>query len=155
MDLILWRHAEAQVMDAEQGVDIGRELTPRGIKQAHRMAKWLDVHLPAETKILCSPARRCLATVHPLERKHKVCKELAPDQNAQMLLDLAEWPNARSSVLIVGHQPALGQTISHLLGWPDRDIHVRKGAIWWLRHRQRMDQALTVVYCVQTPDLLR
>jgi len=107
MDLILWRHAEAQELDAAQGDDLGRELTSRGVKQAQRMAKWLDAHLPAETKVLCSPAQRCLSTVRPLGRKHKICPELAPDQNLDHLLALSEWPRARGSVLIVGHQPTL------------------------------------------------
>ena len=38
MDLILWRHAEA-----EPGApDHGRRLTPKGEKQAARMAAWLE-----------------------------------------------------------------------------------------------------------------
>src|SRR5436190_21449722 len=38
MDLILWRHA-----DAEPGEpDIGRRLTAKGLKQAERVAAWLD-----------------------------------------------------------------------------------------------------------------
>lgn len=154
MDLILWRHAEAQELDATHRDDLGRELTSRGVKQAQRMAKWLDAHLPAETKILCSPAQRCLSTVMLLGRKHKICPELAPDQSANELLTLCEWPRVRGSVLVVGHQPTLGQTISHVLGWPEYDISVRKGSVWWLRHRQREMQSGTVVYCVQTPDLL-
>ena len=56
MDLILWRHAEAQDED-ESGDDLKRSLTARGEKQAARMAAWLDRHLPEGTRILCSPAR--------------------------------------------------------------------------------------------------
>ena len=42
MDLILWRHA-----DAENGVhDSERKLTAKGIKQATRMAKWLRARIP-------------------------------------------------------------------------------------------------------------
>ena len=41
MDLILWRHAEAFDL-AEGGTDLERMLTPRGEKQAARMAAWLD-----------------------------------------------------------------------------------------------------------------
>ncbi|MEO7547467.1 MAG: histidine phosphatase family protein, partial [Ramlibacter sp.] len=40
MDLILWRHAEAE--DApEGGDDLDRALTSRGEKQAARVAAWL------------------------------------------------------------------------------------------------------------------
>jgi phosphohistidine phosphatase len=45
MDLILWRHAEAFDL-AEGGTDLERMLTPRGEKQAARMAAWLDRQLP-------------------------------------------------------------------------------------------------------------
>ncbi len=57
MDLILWRHAEAED-EADGQHDLERALTPRGEKQAARMAAWLDRHLPEGASILCSPARR-------------------------------------------------------------------------------------------------
>ena len=44
MDLILWRHAEAedwQPDDAHRGSDLDRALTARGEKQAARMAAWM------------------------------------------------------------------------------------------------------------------
>jgi phosphohistidine phosphatase len=41
MDLILWRHAEAQD-ESENGDDLQRSLTSRGEKQAARIAAWLD-----------------------------------------------------------------------------------------------------------------
>src|SRR5687767_291721 len=57
MDLILWRHAEAE--DGLPGApDAGRELTARGRRQAMKMAGWLDRNLPSGCRILCSPARR-------------------------------------------------------------------------------------------------
>src|SRR3954452_13252336 len=54
MDLILWRHAEAEPGEP----DLGRRLTPKGLKQAARMAEWLDARLPDTCKILSSPAER-------------------------------------------------------------------------------------------------
>ncbi len=41
MDLILWRHAEAEEAREDQA-DVDRRLTPRGEKQAARMAGWLE-----------------------------------------------------------------------------------------------------------------
>ena len=41
MDLILWRHAEAQVLRDGQ-TDLERALTPKGERQAQRMAEWLN-----------------------------------------------------------------------------------------------------------------
>ncbi|MBP6559599.1 MAG: histidine phosphatase family protein, partial [Burkholderiaceae bacterium] len=57
MDLILWRHAEAQD-EADDREDLQRTLTSRGEKQAARMAAWLDRQLPDGVRVLCSPARR-------------------------------------------------------------------------------------------------
>lgn len=154
MDLLLWRHAEAWDASDEQPDDLLRPLTPRGIKQAQRMAKWLDLNLPEGVRILCSPALRCESTVSSLQRKYKVCPELAPDGNVQTLLELAHWPDARTPVLIVGHQPILGQVVAHVLGMPEQSFSVRKGAVWWLRNRMRQDAQSTLVHCVQSPDLL-
>src|SRR6478735_4460504 len=111
MDLILWRHAEAQDED-ESGDDLQRSLTARGEKQAARMAAWLDRHLPEGTRILCSPALRCEQTVLPLGRKYKLREELAPGQDVSLLLEAAGWPDARQTTLIVGHQPGLGQALA-------------------------------------------
>ena len=52
MDLILWRHAEAEPGEP----DLGRRLTAKGHKQAERVGSWLDGHLPQTTRILVSPA---------------------------------------------------------------------------------------------------
>jgi len=46
MNLILWRHAEAEIQRPGQD-DIERELTAKGRRQARRVAKWLDARLPA------------------------------------------------------------------------------------------------------------
>jgi phosphohistidine phosphatase len=154
MDLLLWRHAEAFDADEEQPNDMLRPLTPRGIKQAQRMAKWLDHYLPEGVRILSSPALRCESTVAALQRKYKTCAELAPDGAAQALLKLAQWPNARTPVLIVGHQPILGQVIAQVLDMPEQSLSVRKGAVWWLRNRVRMETQSTLVHCVQSPDML-
>ena len=133
MDLILWRHAEAE--DAQPGEDdLQRALTPKGEKQAARMAAWLDRQITDGLKILCSPALRCEQTVAPLGRKYKVRDELAPGTSAQKILDAARWPDAKEPVLVVGHQPVLGEVAAKLLG-KEEGLAIRKGAIWWFRSR--------------------
>ena len=157
MDLILWRHAEAEDWpggDPEGGSDLDRSLTPRGEKQAARMAGWLDRQLPEGTRILVSPARRCEQTVLALGRKYKIRTELAPDATPAQLLELVQWPQSRSPVLVVGHQPTLGQTIAQLLGLQERDCPVKKGSLWWLRSRERDGHTQTVVVTVQSPEVL-
>lgn len=151
MDLIFWRHAEAE--DEEEGRDdMKRSLTSRGEKQAARIAAWLDRQLPEGTRILSSPARRCEQTVMALGRKYKTREELAPDATAADVLEVAQWPSARQPVLLVGHQPVLGETIAQLLSLAQGGCAVRKGAVWWLRTRERDGHTQTVVVAVQSPD---
>lgn len=153
MDLILWRHAEAE--ETEDGRDdLARVLTARGEKQAARMAAWLDRQLPEGLRVLASPARRTEQTANALGRKFKMRAELLPGAMPQDLLDLAQWPRARGTVLIVGHQPVLGQTIAQLLGLQTPECAVRKGSVWWLRQRQRLEESQTVLITVQSPEFL-
>lgn len=157
MDLILWRHAEAQdwLEGASQaGSDLERSLTPRGEKQAARMAIWLDRQLPEGARILVSPARRCEQTVLALGRKYKIRTELAPDATPVQLLELVQWPTSKATILVVGHQPTLGQTIAQLLGLQESECPVKKGALWWLRNRDRDGLSQTVVVTVQSPEVL-
>ena len=157
MDLILWRHAEAEdwlLNDKTSGPDLDRSLTKRGEKQAERMAVWLDRQLPEGARILVSPARRCEQTALALGRKYKIRPELAPDATPAQLLDLVQWPSNKYPVLVIGHQPMLGQTIAQLLGLQENECAVKKGALWWLRNRNREGQSQAVVVTVQSPEVL-
>jgi len=153
MDLIFWRHAEAfEPLEGQD--DLTRTLTPRGEKQAKRMAEWLDRQLPEGVKVLVSPAQRTLQTAMALDRKYKIREELAPNAEPDKVLLAAGWPDAKMPILIVGHQPTLGQIIAALIGLSVQDCTVRKGAVWWLRSRLRDGVRQTVVVTVQNPDLL-
>lgn len=153
MDLIVWRHAEAH--EAEPGDDdMQRVLTQRGRKQAERMATWLESQLPQGTRILSSPAVRAEQTVRALGRKYKVRDALSPGASVQDVLETSGWPDAKYPVLLVGHQPALGGVIAHLLQMPDEACAIRKGAVWWLRRRSREGQDQTVLLAVTSPEKL-
>lgn len=151
MDLILWRHAEAE--DEREGLaDVDRPLTARGEKQAQRVGAWLDRHLPEGTRVLCSPALRCQQTALALGRKFKLRDELAQGSGAAALLEAAQWPAARGPVMLVGHQPAMGEALGQLLRIAGGQCPVRKGAVWWLRTRERDGDDQTVVWAVQSPE---
>ena len=157
MDLILWRHAEAEDWtdgETQTGSDLDRSLTSRGEKQAARMAVWLDRQLPEGARIVVSPARRCEQTALALGRKYRVRPEIAPDATPAQLLELVQWPMSKLPVLVIGHQPTLGQTIAQLLGLKESECPVKKGALWWLRNRDRDGQSQTVVVTVQSPEVL-
>ena len=151
MDLIFWRHAEAE--DERDGLaDLDRALTGRGEKQAARMGAWLDRHLPEGTRILCSPALRCEQTALALGRKFKLRDELAPGATPAQLLAAAQWPDSRHPVMLVGHQPAIGETLAQLLRMGAGNCAIRKGAVWWLRTRERDGAGQTVVWAVQSAE---
>ena len=57
MNLILWRHAEAEEIAP---TDLARQLTVRGRKQAQAVAKWLRARLDEDAAILASPAVRTI-----------------------------------------------------------------------------------------------
>ncbi|MDE2081118.1 MAG: phosphohistidine phosphatase SixA [Burkholderiales bacterium] len=153
MDLILWRHAEALEM-REVADDLDRALTPKGERQAQRMAGWLNRQLPSSTRVLASPARRAQQTAAALERKVKTVPALAPDTTVEALLHAVRWPDAREPVLVVGHQPALGLVAAYLLAGQAQAWPVRKGAVWWLRARQREGRLQVVLHAVVSPELV-
>jgi phosphohistidine phosphatase len=153
MDLILWRHAEANEAE-EGGTDLDRDLTSRGHKQAAKMANWLDRHLPDSSRILTSPSRRTEQTTLALGRKYKVRAELGPDGSPAQVLELVQWPQSKATVVVVGHQPVLGQIVAQLIGLKESECAIKKGAVWWLRTRTREGQSQTVIVTVQNPDSL-
>jgi phosphohistidine phosphatase len=168
MDLILWRHADAGEPVPDAIEDLKRKLTPKGEKQAARMADWLNRFLPESTRVLVSPALRCQQTAQALGRKFQTRDGLGPGGGVATLLTLARWPERREPVLIVGHQPTLGMTAAMLMGGAAGTAEaaseiaahatpawsVRKGAVWWLRHRERIGVAEVVLVSVRSPDSL-
>ncbi len=158
MDLILWRHAEAGESGPDAERDLARPLAARGIKQAERAAEWLNRYLPQGARVLCSPALRCVQTVERLDRKFKTVDALGPDGSVESLLHAARWPDAREAVLVVGHQPTLGMTAAYLMtgGLSGTAVgepwSVKKGSVWWLRHRPREGRAEVTIVAVRSPE---
>ena len=153
MDLILWRHAEAFEM-REVEDDLNRALTPKGERQAQRMADWLNQRLAHSTRILVSPALRCQQTAKALGKKFKTLAELAPDGNGESMLKAARWPDASEPVMIIGHQPTLGFVASYLLSEQPQAWTIKKGAVWWIRGRNRENREQVILQAVQSPDCL-
>ena len=153
MDLILWRHAEAQVAKEGQP-DADRTLTAKGERQAQRMGEWLNQRLAESTRVLSSPTLRTQQTVRALGRGFKTVPALGPDGTVDQLLAAARWPDAGEPVLVVGHQPTLGMAVARLLADAEQNWSVRKGAVWWLRYRERDGDGQVVLQAMQGPDLL-
>jgi phosphohistidine phosphatase len=148
MDLLLWRHAEA-----EQGIpDLKRKLTARGEKQAAQMADWLKKHAPKKLRIVVSPARRCQQTAAALDLPFATDSRLGTAADVASLLAAVGWPDGGASdsgaVLVVGHQPTLGQTAALLLSGEEAEWTIKKGALWWFSNRTRQGETQTVLRAV-------
>jgi len=150
MDLILWRHAEA----FDGTPDLSRRLTPKGHKQAETIAAWLSSRLPKQTRILVSPAARTQETAKALDRRFETIASIAPGADATAILAAADWPSAKGAVLVVGHQPTLGEAAALLLAGEAREFSVKKGGVWWLSHRVRGELEQVVLRAVVNPDLV-
>jgi phosphohistidine phosphatase len=153
VDLILWRHAEA-VVEREGLADLERALTPKGERQAQRMADWLNHRIAHSTRVLVSPARRCQQTAKAMGRSFKTVEAIAPGASPQALLKAARWPEASEPVLVIGHQPTLGEVAALLLTGQAQPWAIKKGAVWWLRSRDREGSAQVVLQAVMAPDSL-
>lgn len=128
MDLILWRHA-----DAEDGVpDDARQLTAKGRKQAKKMATWLAARLPADYRVIVSPALRARDTAAALTENFKIEKAASTAATPGEVLQAAGWPGGNGAVVVVGHQPTLGAVAALALTGEAAAWSVKKGAIWWL-----------------------
>ncbi|MEP7155681.1 MAG: phosphohistidine phosphatase SixA [Betaproteobacteria bacterium] len=142
MDLILWRHADAVAVKNESEPDFQRRLTSKGRKQAAHVGQWLERHMPDSARILVSPSVRARETAEALGRKFHVVPELGQGADAAQVLIAAGWPDNRHTVLVVGHQPTLGQVASLLLFGQEQELSMRKGAAWWMTNRAREEEQL-------------
>lgn len=148
MDLILWRHA-----DAEEGAsDAARALTPKGHEQAARMAAWLAARLPTDVRILASPAVRAQQTAHALSREVQTSALVNTGAQPAAVLKAAGWPDGAGTVIVVGHQPTLGAAAALALTGKAAGWQIKKGAIWWISARS--GESMPAVMAVMTPALL-
>jgi phosphohistidine phosphatase len=150
MDLLLWRHAEAE--DGED--DMKRRLTQRGEKQARVMAKWIRAHQPRDMRIIVSPAVRTQQTAEALKLPFETHRKIGPEACVSELVAASGWPAASGAVLVVGHQPTLGRMASLLLAGSESEWTIKKGALWWLSNRVRLGETQTVLRAVIPAELL-
>lgn len=150
MELILWRHA-----DAEHGVDDKeRKLSVKGKKQAKRAAAWLRDRLPEDAIVLTSPARRAMQTAEALTRRFRIVPRLGTGASAREILAEAAWSDGAGAVVVVGHQPTLGRVAALVLTGAEADWKFRKGAIWWFEQGTDEEGGSVALRAVVSPDSL-
>jgi len=153
MDLILWRHAEAE--EATVSIpDMKRRLTPLGEKQAHSIAHWLRERQPKRLRILVSPSERTQQTAHALALPFEIEPKIGPGADVAALSAAIGWPDLQVSTLIVGHQPTLGRFAARLLFGQDDNLSIKKSGLWWFSRRMRDGEMRTTLRCVIGPDLV-
>jgi phosphohistidine phosphatase len=153
MNLLLWRHAEAE----DGNPDLARPLTAKGRAQASQVGHWLNKRLATEPRIYSSPAVRTRETAGALGAPFTVLPELAPGASAEEVLDALGLPlrSERSAIIVVvGHQPWIGETAALLVTGKVLSWSVRKAAVWWLQERTRGGAAAWLVKAVIDPDLI-
>jgi phosphohistidine phosphatase len=159
VDLILWRHAEAEELVPGES-DLERALTRRGRRQARDVARWLQPLLSHRARIWVSPAKRARQTADALPRSVRVCDELVPEARVDGVLRLLTAHGSSAAhrdpaLLLVGHQPWLGQVASRVLDVPELACDIRKGAVWWMHPRERDGRHGMVLSAVFGPGMVR
>ncbi|MBL0010896.1 MAG: histidine phosphatase family protein [Nitrosomonas sp.] len=150
MELILWRHAEAE----DSFPDAGRKLTAKGLDQAQRMSDWLKSKLPENTLVIASPARHAQQTAMALRSDFVTNNEIGPGASVKSILTAADWSDAKGAVVIVGHQPTLGEVASDLIPDIPPGLSVKKGSVWWIKCQEKENIIEPVLHIVIYAEML-
>lgn len=136
MQLYIMRHAIAALREKWNGPDGDRPLTRDGRARMRRAARGLRRLGVRFDVIMASPLVRAIQTAEIVaqEFKHRapveICPALAPGLHPESLFHfIGAFPGARR-VLLVGHEPDLGNLVLHLIGGAHADrLPMRKGAV--------------------------
>lgn len=115
--IILLRHAHAEPAGTGE-TDRERPLSREGLAEAEAAGRWLKAHGHIPDRILCSPARRTLQTLEQVllalgyleQRAEPRIFEATPGT----LLEVADEHREVRSLMLVGHNPGLEQTVALL-----------------------------------------
>lgn len=151
-NLILWRHADAEIASHTQS-DIDRALTEKGHRQAKTVSKWLNRELGEKSLLLTSPALRAKETAAYLDHHAIVEGALQPGAMVDDVLELLAQYQRNETVVVVGHQPWLGELAASCLNIKQYQFGVKKSAVWWLRMGSR-EISQYQLFTVQTPQLM-
>ena len=114
--LILMRHAKSSWKDRTLD-EHDRPLKKRGRKAAPSMARWLATQGPMPDRVLCSSARRARETLELMREatpelpEPEILPALYEAGSAALLGELRRQPETSRCVLVLGHQPGLGELL--------------------------------------------
>ena len=118
MRLWLLRHAKSSWED-DRLPDMDRPLAPRGVRAADAMARYIVATSIRPQLVLCSPALRARQTLEHVRGSLSEPEVLIEPElytfDAQRLLDrVCLVPDAVSSLMVVGHNPAIHELATML-----------------------------------------
>jgi len=167
MQILFWRHAEAE----DGHPDLERVLTRHGQAQAQTMAGWLNSRLPPDTRALVSPAMRTRQTLAALTRLGwsgdvSIEPGIAPGASVQQIFDTLNLTAAAAQsssvkqagsecLLVVGHQPWIGEAVSWLACGTPQGWAIRRSGLWWLEQREKHRHAPWRIRAVMDPELVQ
>ncbi|MBV5337724.1 MAG: phosphohistidine phosphatase SixA [Deltaproteobacteria bacterium] len=120
MEIYLVRHAEA-VERVEELEDSTRWLCKKGRKSLQKTASRLRKNRVRPDLIITSPLTRAVQTAELLmaevgSRAELIANNnLAPEATAEQVVELIRSQGKLNSIMLVGHEPLLGQTAALLL----------------------------------------
>jgi phosphohistidine phosphatase len=141
MRLILFRHGPAEERDPARWPDDAlRPLTERGIRRTRRASRGLARLEPGIACIFSSPAARASATARLLADEQPeagdpvLLEALGPEAPWRATVSLVHSEPPHRTIVIVGHEPALGMLAGALLCGEPRALALKKAgacAIEW------------------------
>jgi len=131
MKCIFLRHGIAADRETWNGRDEDRPLTDEGVDRMRREAKALSDNLTDIDVVVTSPLLRARQTAEILAKALHLSKQVVEDEqvvdlNAQALAHILEEHHSAESIVLVGHEPSMSETIGELVGGR---IELKKGGI--------------------------
>ena len=159
LKLYLLRHGQAGSRHRWKGDDSARPLTGRGKQRMKREAatiRKMDLRLDL---ILTSPLARAQQTAEivaealGLGSRLVTDSRLAPGFGPRQLRALLVKHRRATALMLVGHEPDLSRTISHLIGGGRLDV--KKGALALVELKDRVSPAGRLVWLIPPKALDR
>lgn len=133
MNLYFMRHAHAVARDGWTSPDPERPLIEKGYRATEAAASGLARLSPPISRIITSPYVRAAQTATivaerlgaPVTSSDALTPRFGLPSLAALLAE-ADW---ESDLLLVGHQPSMGQTLAALIGRGDGMVDMKKASV--------------------------
>lgn len=156
------RHGIAVPAEAGMTSDWERPLTKKGRDRIYKEATGLLALEISPDRIFTSPLLRAQQTAQVVAEVLKMgealeeIRELAPDRSPQEVIRrLGTYQNIQR-ILLIGHQPLLGETASYLLSGDDKlEIRLKKGGLCCIEADRLPPEKTAVLHWLLTAKQLR